>query len=78
MTIIFQTPGEEPHCIAVHSYTSGNSEDLTFNEGDRITLTQRLGPDWLMGKINDRSGIFPANFVKIVKDLEGEFQSTYG
>ena len=64
---------EEPHCIAVHTYSSGNPEDLNFNEGDRITLTERLGPDWLMGKINEKSGIFPANFVRVIKDVESKF-----
>ncbi len=66
---IFQM--EEPHCIAVHSYLAENPEDLTFSEGARITLTQRLGADWLMGKLDGQSGIFPANFVKIIKDMEG-------
>ena len=63
---------EEAHCIAVHSYTSENPDDLTFNEGDRITLLLRLGPDWLKGKIGDKSGMFPANFVKIIKDVESK------
>ncbi len=55
----------------MHSYSPDSAEDLAFSEGDRIVLTQRLGPDWLMGTFNGQSGMFPTNFVNIVKDLEG-------
>jgi len=49
--------------IAVYTYTSDEPGDLTFNEGDVISVVQADG-DWWTGSIGQRSGIFPGNFVK--------------
>jgi hypothetical protein len=47
----------------VYSYASSEDGDLTFNEGDVISVTQADG-DWWTGTCGSKSGIFPANFVK--------------
>jgi len=49
--------------IAVYTYTSDEVGDLTFNEGDVISVVRTDG-DWWTGSIGQRSGIFPGNFVK--------------
>ncbi|WAR07129.1 ITSN1-like protein [Mya arenaria] len=45
------------------AYQSGEPEDLVFGQGEVITVTKKDG-DWWTGHIGDRSGIFPANYVK--------------
>ena len=50
-------------CIGVYSYQSSEPGDLTFNVGEIIIVTKKDG-DWWTGSIGDRSGIFPANYVK--------------
>ncbi|KAI3354756.1 hypothetical protein L3Q82_004582 [Scortum barcoo] len=64
-----QTDGKSQnkiHYVALHSYESFNPEDLSFHEGDIITLLSRVNKDWLEGQCNGNTGIFPASFVKEV------------
>ena len=49
--------------VALYTYTSDEVGDLTFNEGDVISVVKTDG-DWWTGSIGQRSGIFPGNFVK--------------
>nr|XP_006811485.1 PREDICTED: intersectin-2-like [Saccoglossus kowalevskii] len=55
--------------VAVYTYTSTEPGDLIFNAGDVITVTKKDG-DWWSGYIGDRSGIFPANYVKLIESSE--------
>jgi hypothetical protein len=50
-------------CIALYTY-SGETGDLSFQEGDVISITKSDG-DWWEGTVNGRKGIFPANYVKM-------------
>uniref|UniRef100_A0A8C9Y6U4 Neutrophil cytosolic factor 2 n=1 Tax=Sander lucioperca TaxID=283035 RepID=A0A8C9Y6U4_SANLU len=56
----------ETHFVALHSYVSSNPEDLSFHQGDTITLLSRVNQDWLEGQCNGNTGIFPASFVEKV------------
>lgn len=49
--------------IALYPYTSSESGDLTFTEGEEILVTQKDG-EWWTGSIGDRTGIFPSNYVQ--------------
>lgn len=59
--------GEE--YVALYSYSSSEPGDLTFTEGEEILVTQKEG-EWWTGSIDDRTGIFPSNYVR-PKDQEG-------
>uniref|UniRef100_A0A8C9Y7B1 Neutrophil cytosolic factor 2 n=1 Tax=Sander lucioperca TaxID=283035 RepID=A0A8C9Y7B1_SANLU len=59
-------PESETHFVALHSYVSSNPEDLSFHQGDTITLLSRVNQDWLEGQCNGNTGIFPASFVEKV------------
>jgi hypothetical protein len=50
-------------CVALYTYASDEAGDLVFNVGETIVVTRSDG-DWWTGSIGDRTGIFPANFVK--------------
>ncbi|XP_042552691.1 intersectin-2 isoform X2 [Dipodomys spectabilis] len=54
--------------IALYSYSSAEPGDLTFTEGEEISVTQKDG-EWWTGSIGNRTGIFPSNYVK-PKDQE--------
>lgn len=47
----------------MYDYVSEEPSDLTFNQGDIITVTAMEG-NWWTGEIGSQSGIFPANYVK--------------
>ncbi|XP_076839345.1 LOW QUALITY PROTEIN: intersectin-1-like [Brachyhypopomus gauderio] len=59
--------GEE--YIAMYTYESSEQGDLTFQQGDVITVLRREG-DWWTGTAGGRTGVFPSNYVK-PKDSEG-------
>ncbi|CAB4002935.1 intersectin-1 isoform X1 [Paramuricea clavata] len=60
-------------CIALYAY-NGEAGDLSFQEGDGISITKSDG-DWWEGTLNGRKGIFPANYVKM-KEAEVQKSST--
>lgn len=55
------TAGEE--YVALYSYSSSEPGDLTFTEGEEILVTQKEG-EWWTGSIDNRTGIFPSNYVR--------------
>ena len=67
-----QTTASSPgaYCVAEYQFPGEADGDLPFDEGDTITLLERVGADWLRGSLNGRTGVFPSGFVRIVKDLD--------
>ncbi|XP_061091351.1 intersectin-2-like [Conger conger] len=55
--------------VALYTYTSPEPGDLTFDEGDTILIMEQ-GGDWWKGRIGDRTGVFPSNYVK-PKEMDG-------
>ncbi|CAB4065129.1 ITSN [Lepeophtheirus salmonis] len=53
------TPTEVPEVIELG--------DLTFDQGDIIYLVSQA-EDWWTGRIGDRTGVFPFNYVEIIQD----------
>lgn len=58
-----------PHCVAEFAFEAESSGELSLNKGDVVELLERVGGDWLRGRLAGREGIFPNNFVKIIEDL---------
>merc|ERR1719342_161456 len=58
--------------ISVYPYSSDEPGDLSFEAGEKITVTAKSG-DWWTGTTGDRSGVFPFNYVEpYVEDKSGK------
>ncbi|XP_066278055.1 dynamin-binding protein-like isoform X3 [Branchiostoma lanceolatum] len=60
---------EMPCARAIFPFQGKDSTELTFKEGDKITLLNRYDEDWIEGELDGDIGIFPATFVEIIIDL---------
>lgn len=60
--------------VALYKFIPQENEDLEMRPGDMITLLEDSNEDWWKGKIQDRIGFFPANFVQRVQDNEKIFR----
>uniref|UniRef100_A0A663DNW4 SH3 and cysteine-rich domain-containing protein n=1 Tax=Aquila chrysaetos chrysaetos TaxID=223781 RepID=A0A663DNW4_AQUCH len=56
--------------VALYKFVPQENEDLEMRPGDMITLLEDSNEDWWKGKIDDRTGFFPANFVQRVQHDE--------
>uniref|UniRef100_A0A8B9PJD4 SH3 and cysteine-rich domain-containing protein n=1 Tax=Apteryx owenii TaxID=8824 RepID=A0A8B9PJD4_APTOW len=56
--------------VALYKFVPQETEDLEMRPGDMITLLEDSNEDWWKGKIEDRTGFFPANFVQRVQHDE--------
>ncbi|XP_031841944.1 SH3 domain-containing lethal (3) 05822 isoform X2 [Nomia melanderi] len=48
---------------AIYSFKGETPEDLTFDEGAKITVLSRLSQDWFYGECEGQKGQFPINYV---------------
>ncbi|XP_060036545.1 SH3 and cysteine-rich domain-containing protein isoform X1 [Erinaceus europaeus] len=60
--------------VALYKFVPQENEDLEMRPGDMITLLEDSNEDWWKGKIQDRIGFFPANFVQRVQENEKIFR----
>ncbi|XP_047625934.1 SH3 and cysteine-rich domain-containing protein isoform X1 [Phacochoerus africanus] len=60
--------------VALYRFIPQENEDLEMRPGDMITLLEDSNEDWWKGKIQDRIGFFPANFVQRVQQNEKIFR----
>ncbi|KAI9250602.1 hypothetical protein BY458DRAFT_444713 [Sporodiniella umbellata] len=53
---------------ALYSYQGQQEGDLSFQEGEVITVTEKTSSqeDWWTGRIEKRQGLFPANYVQLL------------
>ncbi|NWU20219.1 STAC protein, partial [Dyaphorophyia castanea] len=56
--------------VALYKFVPQENEDLEMRPGDLITLLEDSNEDWWKGRIDDRTGFFPANFVQRVQQNE--------
>ncbi|XP_017056665.1 uncharacterized protein LOC108098336 isoform X4 [Drosophila ficusphila] len=52
---------------AEYSFMGSNNDELCFQKGDLITVTQREDGGWWEGTLNDKTGWFPSNYVNECK-----------
>ncbi|XP_060111619.1 SH3 and cysteine-rich domain-containing protein 2 isoform X2 [Heteronotia binoei] len=56
--------------VALYKFLPQENNDLPLKPGDRIMLVDDSNEDWWKGKLGDRVGFFPANFVQRVRPGE--------
>ncbi|OXB59155.1 hypothetical protein ASZ78_010754, partial [Callipepla squamata] len=61
-----------PHAVALHDFSAEHTDDLDLHSGETVFLLERIDAKWYRGKCGNRTGIFPASFVKVVIDLPEE------
>jgi len=55
-----------PLAEALHDYISDTDGDLSFKQGDMITIIKTINDEWLEGEIHGQRGMFPSAFVETV------------
>lgn len=58
-----------PCCRALYQFEAENDTELPFGEGDIIQLINQVDENWFEGKINDKIGFFPVNYVQVIEAL---------
>ncbi|XP_076212753.1 SH3 and cysteine-rich domain-containing protein 2 [Aptenodytes patagonicus] len=61
--------------VALYKFVPQERQDLALQPGDRVTLVDDSNEDWWKGKVGDRLGFFPANFVQRVRPGESVWRS---
>ncbi|KAJ7056553.1 SH3 domain-containing protein [Mycena amicta] len=58
---------------AIWSYNENamNPNDLSFRAGDTIEIVGQTNAEWWTGRYNGRQGLFPANYVERLPNLQG-------
>lgn len=54
--------------MAQFDYEREEEDELTFYEGDVISLTEVIGQEWGRGQIHGRIGIFPLAFTEVLEE----------
>jgi len=52
---------------ALFDYKAQDETELTFKEGDIIGVVSKEHPHWWEGELNDKSGLFPSNYVEVIE-----------
>ncbi|KAJ6668703.1 hypothetical protein lerEdw1_012186 [Lerista edwardsae] len=61
-----------PYAVALHDFLAEHSDDLDLSSGETVYLLEKIDDEWYRGKCKNRTGIFPASFVKVIVDIPGE------
>ncbi|NXT03003.1 SH319 protein, partial [Jacana jacana] len=59
--------GRKGKAKALYDFHGENEDELSFKAGDTITELESVDEDWMSGEIQGKSGIFPKNFVQVLK-----------
>ncbi|NXN06709.1 SH319 protein, partial [Indicator maculatus] len=55
-----------PHAVVLHDFPAEHVDDLDLHSGDTVCLLEKIDSEWYRGRCGNRTGIFPASFVKVV------------
>ncbi|KII64242.1 Unconventional myosin-Ie [Thelohanellus kitauei] len=56
-----------PRCKAIFDYSANEANELSFNAGDIIEILNEDTSGWWEGKLNNKVGLFPFNYVEQIK-----------
>ncbi|NP_001118234.1 amoeboid myosin I [Strongylocentrotus purpuratus] len=53
-----------PKCRTIYPYDAGDTDELSFGEGETIEIILEDASGWWRGKLRGREGLFPANYIE--------------
>lgn len=56
---------------AKYAFKATNNDELCFDKGDIVTVTQQVEGGWWEGTLNGKTGWFPSNYVAEWKGTPG-------
>ena len=59
-----------PYGITLYPFYAQFDNELSFHEGEIVTLCRHIDKDWIEGKIDGKKGIFPKSYVNILVDCD--------
>nr|XP_054756571.1 unconventional myosin-Ie-like [Lytechinus pictus] len=57
-------PPSRPKCRTIYAYDAGDTDELSFREGETIEIITEDRSGWWRGKLRGREGLFPANYIE--------------
>ncbi|XP_064346503.1 SH3 domain-containing protein 19 isoform X7 [Camelus dromedarius] len=60
-----------PHAVVLHDFPAEQVDDLNLTSGEIVYLLEKIDTDWYRGKCRNQTGVFPANYVKVIVDVPG-------
>ncbi|XP_033101444.1 uncharacterized protein LOC117104671 [Anneissia japonica] len=73
-TAQISSPTFEGKAKAKFRFTGESAMELGFKKGDYINLTKKVDNNWWEGRIGKKIGIFPAAYVDVIKEPQGNVQ----
>ncbi|XP_049708739.1 SH3 domain-containing protein 19 isoform X3 [Elephas maximus indicus] len=58
-----------PHAVVLHDFPAEQGDDLNLTPGEIVYLLEKVDTDWYRGKCRNQTGLFPANYVKVIIDI---------
>ncbi|XP_044080810.1 SH3 domain-containing protein 19 isoform X3 [Neovison vison] len=58
-----------PHAVVLHDFPAEQTDDLHLTSGEIVYLLEKIDPDWYRGRCRNQTGIFPANYVRVIVDV---------
>ncbi|XP_011812654.1 PREDICTED: SH3 domain-containing protein 19 [Colobus angolensis palliatus] len=58
-----------PHAVVLHDFPAEQVDDLNLTSGEIVYLLEKIDTDWYRGNCRKQTGIFPANYVKVIIDI---------
>ncbi|CAH1776541.1 unnamed protein product [Owenia fusiformis] len=69
---LFHYVATGPRGVALFDYEAQQSDEISFQVGDVVLLIRKIDPFWYYGKVKNKEGLFPTNFVEVVEQLPKE------
>ncbi|KAL6080834.1 hypothetical protein STEG23_023843, partial [Scotinomys teguina] len=58
-----------PHAMVLHDFPAEQADDLSLISGEIVYLLEKIDAEWYRGTCRNQTGIFPANYVKVIIDI---------
>ncbi|CAH1273861.1 NCF4 [Branchiostoma lanceolatum] len=63
-----------PRAKVLYPFEARTTDELSLLAGTTVSLLHRVNQDWIEGKYNMKTGLFPAAYVEIIEDLDEDLE----